>query len=51
MVINEIEDAGKNILGYEPINKLLKMFAGPAIISMLASSLIILLIKFLLGTQ
>jgi putative MATE family efflux protein len=29
----------KNILGYAPINTLLKMFAGPAIISMVANAL------------
>ena len=49
MVINEIEDAGKNILGYEPINKLLKMFAGPAIISMLASSLYNIIDQIFIG--
>ena len=38
MTINNI-DKEKNVLGYLPINTLLKMFAGPAIISMLANAL------------
>ena len=49
MMVNEIEDADKNILGYEPINKLLKMFAGPAIISMLASSLYNIIDQIFIG--
>lgn len=38
-----------NILSYEPIEKLLKMFAGPAIVSMLASSLYNIIDQIFIG--
>ena len=38
-MIDTMKNEKKNILGYAPINTLLKMFAGPAIISMVANAL------------
>ena len=47
MIEQDIEE--RNILAYEPTNKLLKMFAGPAIISMLANSLYNIIDQIFIG--
>ena len=46
IIRTEVEE---NILGYEPIGKLLKMFAGPAILSMLANSLYNIIDQIFIG--
>ncbi|MDD4321435.1 MAG: MATE family efflux transporter [Acidaminococcaceae bacterium] len=49
METDNSKEAETNILGYEPIEKLLKMFAGPAIVSMVASSLYNIIDQIFIG--